>query len=120
MIEENTVTDADEIIKADPETIINAIEGKLRETNGKRHVIGLRPDPVTDALLVSWEVLEHDELAEASHGEDYIDVEDIAEYDCNDDAYSDEWKARITIHDEVQINRSGADERTFYVDMGLF
>lgn len=94
------------IIRTDRRTIIDAIKGKMKETNGRRHILALQNVDLdgSNDKTASWDVLEHREMHDAIHGEDYLEVEDIAYYDCNDDAYSDSWEARIDIFNEVIID----------------
>lgn len=108
MIEQNCTSDESnaKIIRIDRRTIIDAIKGKMKETNGRRHVLALQNVDLdgSNDKTASWDVLERSEMHDATYGEDYLEVEDLAYYDCNDDAYSDSWEARIDIHNEVTVH----------------
>ena len=100
----NNETDEATRIHADRQIIIDAVIGKMKETDGKRHIIELRDEDFEDSddKTASWKVVDRLEFYdEYTYGENYIEVEDIAMFDCNDDAYTPEWENRIEIRNKA-------------------
>ena len=87
------------------ETIVDATKGLLKESDGHRHILRIKTHDETGVRSLEWERISYDRYAELEHGKDYLEVDDVAVYDCNEkDIYTDTWEARIDIHSEFCID----------------
>ncbi|WP_226042487.1 hypothetical protein [Natrinema sp. DC36] len=105
MEQTNTQTDVEtKFIEAYQETIVDAIKGALKESEGHSHILRILTHEETAVRNIRWECLSFNTYRELQHGVDYLKVEDLADFDCDDDVYTDTWESRIDFHTEIEAN----------------